>query len=199
MVQRRLFAIVLAAGSASRFGAAKQLAEFAGLPLAGHAVRAAENVCGANTVVVMGDEWRSVHRAVAPLRGFFVVNDTVHAGMAGSIVAGLRAVANAADAILLTLGDQPLVDARCLRGLIDAWDRSDDRIVCSCHENVLGPPAIFPTRYFAELDALDGDRGARILLDKYADRLVAVPSEFSAVDIDTQEDLLAAQRLISPD
>lgn len=199
MQQRQLFAIVLAAGGATRFGSAKQIADFNGQPLASHAVRAAEDACGGNTVVVVGDEWPSVHNAVAPLAGFLVRNDNVRSGMASSIVAGLSAVADVADAILLTLVDQPLVDARYLRKLIATWDQSEDRIVCSRYQSVLGPPTLFPARYFAELLDLGGDRGARALLERHADRLIVIPSAAAGIDIDTHEDLVAAQRRLSSD
>ena len=60
MNRHGLFAIVLAAGSSSRFGSCKQLAEYRGQPLVRYAVRAAESVCGSNTVLVAGDDWQAV-------------------------------------------------------------------------------------------------------------------------------------------
>ena len=186
-----LFAVVLAAGSASRFGSSKQLALFAGEPMVRRAVRCAERVCGARTLVVLGEDWRRVHEACAPLRGFLLRNEVHASGMASSIAAGVRAVAGAADAVLLLLCDQPLVTEENLRDLVDAWGRSNTTIACSAHDGILGPPAVFPARYFAELMGLEGDRGARGLLDKYAARVKEVPCAAAATDIDTPEDLRA--------
>ncbi len=189
MNSQHLFAVVLAAGSAKRFGSSKQLAPFAGEPMVRRAVRCAERICGARTLIVLGKDWRRVHEACAPLRGFLIRNEAHETGMAGSIAAGVRATAGAADAVLLMLCDQPLVTEDNLRDLVNAWGQSKTTIACSVHDGVAGPPAVFPARYFAELMALEGDRGARGLLDKYAAHVNKVPC--AAADIDTPEDLHA--------
>ena len=191
MNSQHLFAVVLAAGSASRFGSSKQLALFAGEPMVRRAVRCAERVCGARTLVVLGKDWQRVHEACAPLRGFLIRNDTHETGMASSIAAGVRAAAGAADAVLLLLCDQPLVTEDSLHELVHAWDQSRTTIACSAHDDVVGPPAVFPAKYFAELMALEGDRGARGLLDKHAAHVKKIPCATAAADIDTPDDLRA--------
>ncbi len=185
----RLFAVVLAAGNASRFGSTKQLAEYRGRPLVQLAVRRAERVCGADSILVVGADWRRVHEACAPLKGFLVMNDAHEAGMSSSIAAGVRAVATTADAILLLLADQPLVTSDDLTRLIDAWGGSATSIVCSSHAGVIGPPVIFPSRYFGELTAQSGDKGAREVLERHADEVVRVPCAAAAVDVDSPRDL----------
>jgi CTP:molybdopterin cytidylyltransferase MocA len=52
-------------------------------------------------------------------------------------------------------------------------------------------PAIFPRSRFAELAELRGDMGARMLLQRNPDRVVRVPMDSAALDIDTPEDLLS--------
>lgn len=199
MNRRRLFAIVLAAGSSSRFGSCKQLADYRGQPLVRYAVRAAESVCGSNSLLVVGKDWQAVHAACAPLSGFLVCNDNPRSGMAGSIVAGVAAVAETADAVLIMLADQPLVDTHCLQPLVDAWQQHEERIVCTTHAGIPGPPSIFPAACFPELQVLAGDRGARSLLERHADRVVRVPSAAASVDIDTPQDMAAAERHSKPD
>lgn len=193
-----LFAIVLAAGSSRRFGSCKQLAEYRGQALVRYAVRAAESVCGSNTVLVAGDDWRAVHAACAPLSGFLLRNDRPRSGMAGSIVAGVTAVAESADAVLIMLADQPLVDNRCLKQVINAWQQEDDRIVCTAHAGIPGPPSIFPASCFPELQALSGDRGARSVLERHAERVLRVPSAAASVDIDTPQDMARAHAPAKP-
>jgi CTP:molybdopterin cytidylyltransferase MocA len=55
----------------------------------------------------------------------------------------------------------------------------------------MGVPAIFPRSRFTDLTELRGDVGARALLRRNPDRVVRVPMESAALDIDTPEDLLA--------
>jgi CTP:molybdopterin cytidylyltransferase MocA len=50
---------------------------------------------------------------------------------------------------------------------------------------------VFPRSRFRELAELRGDIGARMLLQRNPDRVVRVPMESAALDIDTPEDLLA--------
>lgn len=184
-----MFAVVLAAGSASRFGSAKQLEPWRGSPLVAHAVRLAESVCGARSILVTGYEWRAVVDACRPLRGFFVNFRGFEAGMATSIACGVRAVAGAADAVLLLLADQPLVTRDHLQQLIARRAASPGDIVASAYGGTRGPPVIFPARTFGRLVQLEGDRGAREILAEEGARVQEVPFADAAVDIDRPEDL----------
>ena len=190
MDRKRLFAIVLAAGASRRFRATKQLADYCGEPLVGRAMRLAEAVCAERSVLVTGSDWRRVHDACAPLKGFFVRNEAFESGMGGSIACGIRAVAGSADAVLLLLADQPLITASYLRQMIVAWNGSDTRIVCSEFAGVVGPPVIFPAAYFDELVSLERDKGARVLLDTHHEQVIALSCEAAATDIDTRDDLI---------
>ena len=59
------------------------------------------------------------------------------------------------------------------------------------YAGAVGVPAIFPRSRFRELAELRGDIGARMLLHRNPDRVVRVPMESAALDIDTPEDLLS--------
>ena len=185
----RLYVIVLAAGTASRFGSTKQLAEYEGEPLVRRAVRLAESVCAERTVLVTGNDWQRVHDACAPLQGFLVRNEEYARGMGSSISCGVKAAAGVADAVLLLLADQPLITKQYLQDLIGEWNGSTDNIVCSEFSNTKGPPIIFPARYFGDLTRLDGDKGARVVLETHQENVVGLPCEAAAADIDTVDDL----------
>ena len=189
MTRKHLFAIVLAAGAARRFRATKQLADYCGEPLVCRAMRLSEAVCAQRSVLVTGSDWRRVHDACAPLEGFFVRNEAFESGMGGSIACGVRTVAGTADAVLLLLADQPLITASYLQQMIVAWNESDTTIVCSEFAGGVGPPVIFPARYFDDLMSLEGDTGARVLIDTHHEQVIALPSEAAAIDIDTVDDL----------
>lgn len=189
MCENSLFVVVLAAGTASRYGSTKQLAEYAGQPLVSRAIRAAEAVCGANSVLVTGNDWRKVAQACAPLKGFMVVNEEYADGIGGSLSAGVRSVAEVAGAVLILLTDQPLVTGEHLRNVIDSWRSDPNSIVASAYAGTEGPPVIFPQAFFADLMALTGDRGARSVLVTNADRVRTISFEDAAADIDVPGDL----------
>lgn len=192
---QRLFAIVLAAGAGSRFGGTKQLATYDGMPLVARAVRLAEAVCGPRTVLVAGHDWRSVVDACQPLQGFFTINDAYRAGMGGSIACGVRAVREAADAVILMLADQPLVTVSHLQRLIAGWSDSADSIAATSFAGTEGPPVIFPRSYFPDLVALEGDQGARAVLKRAGGRVRRLEFAPAAVDVDAPGDL---ERLSDP-
>lgn len=189
MSKNAIFAIVLAAGASTRFGRTKQLEQFEGLPLVARAVRKAESVCGDKTVLVVGKDWREVADACKPLAGFFVINDQYAQGIASSIACGVRAVADRADAILLTMADLPLVTAEHLSKLAQTWANSPASIVASAFEDTQGPPVVFPKTDFEALLELTGDRGARSVVDANSNRVLAITCQEAAFDIDRPEDL----------
>ena len=190
---RRVFAIVLAAGRATRFGSAKQLAAFDGAPLVVRAVRLAESVCGTHSVLVAGHEWQPVVAACAPLQGFFVNNSEHAEGMGSSIASGTRSIMHVADAVLLLLCDQPLVRRDHLERLLAVSRQDPGRIVASAYAGTAGPPILFPRRWFGDLAALQGDRGAREILEQAPDDVRVVTVEEAAIDIDRPEDLRELQ------
>lgn len=182
-----IFAVVLAAGEARRFGSTKQLAEFAGEPLVRKAVKLANCVCGQRTLLVAGNDWRRVTDACAPLTGFFVMNESYRAGIGGSLALAARSIAGVADAILVLLADQPLITRDHVDELITAWEASPERIVATRYGETMGPPAIFPGRCAAALAELHGDRGAKSIIA--SEDAVFVTCEPAAADIDRADDL----------
>ena len=189
MSMTSLYAVVLAAGTGSRFGSTKQLATFAGKPLVARAVRTAEGICGPRTLLVAGNDWKEVAAACEPLEGFMILNPRFADGIASSLTQGIRSVYDIADGVLLLLADQPLITAEHLKTMVAAWQSSPDSICASAYADTTGPPVILPRRYFADLLQLRGDRGAKALIDKNRDHVITIRLEDAAIDIDRPEDL----------
>jgi len=184
-----LFAVVLAAGRSRRFGSTKQLASLAGTPLVTGVVRTAESVCGACTVVIVGNDWQKVAAACEPLSGYLAVNPDYATGLGGSIATGVAALGDSAQGVLMLLADQPLVTAAHLQDLIDLWRSAPEEIVASAYAGTAGPPVIFPQAYFGVLKQLSGDRGAKDLLASNAASVRTISCMDAAVDIDRPADL----------
>ncbi len=189
MPEHSIFAIILAAGESNRFGSTKQLAQWDGLTLVSRAVRLAESVCGDRSVLVVGNDWQKVLAACGPQLGFFVLNEDYESGIASSIACGVGSAAHTADAVLLLMGDQPLITAQHLDALIAHWRATPEDIVVSEYAGVQGPPAIFPARCFESLSQLEGDQGARSVLSDGRFSVSGISFEAAAIDIDSPEDL----------
>ncbi len=189
MSGKMLFAVVLAAGASRRFGSTKQLASAGGAPLVRRAVRCAADICGPLTVLVAGNDWEKVVSAAGPLQGFFVINEVFADGLSTSLCAAVDIIDEVADAVLLLLADQPLVTTAHLNDLVSKWQEHPESIVASAYAETIGPPVIFPRGYFTALRSLEGDRGAKCIIDSNQDRLKMVSFEPAAVDIDRPADL----------
>ena len=184
-----VFAIVLAAGSATRFGATKQLVEIDGKSLVEHAVNIANDVCQDRCVLVVGHNHQAVAAACQSEPGFMIVNDNHAAGLGTSLALAVKSIRHVASAVMVLLADQPRITSQHVRALADAWDGSDDEIVATSFAGTQGPPVLFPAACFDELAGLTGDRGGRHLFDDQRFRLSTVVFEPASIDIDTPEDL----------
>jgi molybdenum cofactor cytidylyltransferase len=187
--QQRIFAVVLAAGKSTRFGALKQLASFGDESLVLRAARLARAVCGDNSLLVTGYRCHEVLEAAQGVCSMSVFNDEYERGMASSIAIAARTLAGTADAMLILLADQPLVNAAHLRDIAASWSGACNEIVASGYGEHAGPPVLLPEASFAELQILAGDQGARQLFSDPRYTLKVLKSEPAGIDIDTPEDL----------
>ena len=184
-----IFAAIMAAGRASRFGATKQIASYAGEPLAGHAAAVARRAFGDRVLNVLGHDLSAVLHALGPDGGFAIVNDDYEQGLGSSIACAARSCRELADALVIVLADQPLVTAAHLRDLVEAWSGAEHRIVATAFDDTRGPPVLFPRAAFDDLSRLRGDRGAHTLLRDSRFELRSIRFQLAAVDIDLPADL----------
>lgn len=182
-------AVVLAAGTASRFGSQKLLAPFRGATLVRRTV---ENVLVSQvveTVIVLGRDGEEVRGALAGLPVRFVTNSDFRRGLSTSLRAGLEAIAPSTTAALIVLGDQPGVTAAIIDQLIEEGRRSGRPIVVPEYAGVRGNPVMFDATMFAELRAIEGDQGARAVVARDPARVGTVSFPFDMPeDVDTPED-----------
>ena len=184
----RIFAVVLAAGQSQRFGATKQLQIFDGEALVRRAAALARSVCSENSLLVVGHDWREVIAAADGQCRFIAINEKHADGIGSSISCAARSLKHAADALLILLADQPLINADHLNALLSAWSGDDDEIVASAYAGVQGSPVLMPSGAFSKLAELRGDSGARKLMDDPDFRVSTVWFDPAAIDIDTRED-----------
>jgi molybdenum cofactor cytidylyltransferase len=187
--QRSIGIVVLAAGAASRFGSAKQLAHIDGAALVRRAASAA-CASAAHVVVVTGAHRAAVEACLAGLPVECAFNADWESGMGSSIGCGIRALAamQAVDAAIVALADQVAIGSSAFADLAAAYAGVPTNIVAAGYAGIVGPPCLFPRRYFGELTALRGDHGARSVLERHADSVRVLTLPAAAIDIDTQAD-----------
>ena len=186
-----LYAIVLAAGAATRFGSPKQLVRISGRPLLHNTVSRAVEIAGAATIVVLGAYAAELAPLLSHTPATVVINRDWREGIGSSIRTAVARVPATCTGVMIVLADQAAVTAQDLQRLVSAWKRQPEYVAAALYSGSTGVPAIFPRARFAELTGLRGDMGARMLLQRNPDRVVRVPMDSAALDIDTPEDLLS--------
>jgi molybdenum cofactor cytidylyltransferase len=198
-------AVVLAAGNASRFGAAKQVLSIDGTPMVRRAVLTALAAGLAPVVVVVGAHAQAVRESLAGLDIHFADNPDWMDGMGGSLAYGVNAALTQAprlQVLMVLLADQPSIQPTDLQAMLEQHARHPDRILAAHYGGHSGPPCLFPASTFAELALLTGPEGARGVLKRHAKSVDTFALPSAALDIDTPADhaaWLAGHRSIEPD
>ena len=185
-------AIVLAAGEATRFGKAKQLLVWEGKTLVGRAVEACFEAFCDPVIVVTGAYQTELEEALKfytlDQRLILAHNPDFNQGLGSSIQVGLNALfASQADlhAVLIVLADQPRVDAKFLRKLIELTQ--DHEAAALGDPSGPGVPACFGESLFTRLLNMDGQGAKAILRDPKVSTAI-LKDDAKRLDIDTFED-----------
>lgn len=192
MPEHRLGIIVLAAGASVRMGTPKQLLHIGGASLIRRAAQAAIESEGHPVVVVLGANAELIREELEGLEVQMAVSSEWSVGMSASIRCGVKRLLTLApeiEGVVLMLADQPEVTGGSLRKLMRAHKGSG--LVAARYDNVLGTPALFSREHFGELLQLDGQSGARSLIERHRERVLAIDLPEAARDLDTPEDLAA--------
>lgn len=175
-------AVILAAGSSTRFGSPTAAIRIGSRTILEIVVDTAV-AAGLSPVIVVAQSWLAVPESVEVVR-----NDAPQQGMSRSLRVGINAVPPDAEAAVVLLADQPTVDVEHIRSL-DGW-RGGTPIVATRAAGVLGPPALLEREAFALVDGIGGDAGLRDLL-RADPTLVTAVDHAALPDIDTAGDLAA--------
>ncbi len=193
---RRVSAILLAAGLSKRLGRNKLL-----LPLGDETVirKTAKAVLAAavsDVILVTGHEEALVKQAVRGLNVRLKHNPRYAQGQSTSMVAGVEAASEAADAYLFVLGDQPLLTPGIVNDMISLYQtsRPDTLVVAPAFEGRRGNPTLFSAFLRNELLQTSGDAGGRGIIQRLEKEspgkivFLHLPNDDIFLDIDTEKD-----------
>ena len=185
---RKVAALVLAAGSSRRMGGANKLLQpVGGIAMLRRAVNAALASRCTSVLVVTGADAGAAHACLAGLEVQFAHNPDHASGMASSLRCGLAALPADADAAMVLLADMPRIDGGHVDRLLAAFDPRQPKIVAPVKDGRRGNPILWPREFFAEMMAVEGDVGAREVLQRHASQVEAVAFDDDAIfaDVDT--------------
>lgn len=184
--------VLLAAGSSSRMGQAKQLLDINGEPLIKHTLKKMLTAASDFPVIsVLGAKAASIKPFIQELSTDIVINENWERGMGTSLVAALQHIENYyldTTAILLSVCDQPYLTTVLLQQMIEKHLAEPQQIITACYANSFGVPAILPKRFFPALATLQADKGAKKIMHQHPEALILIDFPKGHIDFDTLED-----------
>jgi molybdenum cofactor cytidylyltransferase len=187
--QKGISAIVLAAGTSSRMGQAKQLLSLGSSTVLAQTIEHARAAGVDEVILVLGSSAESIRHHLSPsLAGVkVVVNQSYEQGMATSLHAGLSALDPRSAAALIILGDQPFTLSQTLDQIIQAYRDSGAPIVIPTCQGTRGNPVLLDRSVFSEALALQGDVGCRAIFEKHLEEIVNVEVEDTGILLDLDD------------
>lgn len=188
--QGQLAAIVLAAGESTRMGSNKLLLPWRDTTVLGQTLANVGATTIRTVIVVTGKNPEPI-AALATNAGFQAVHNPDYAnGMLSSVQAAVRYLPSEVQAVLIILGDQPMVSPTVIEALVDAYRHTDHGLVAPFFRGRRGNPVLIDRRYFEELLNLLAGLAPRVLLERHPDDImaVAVDTETILQDLDKPED-----------
>ena len=192
MSQPNVGIVILAAGGSTKLGSPKQLVQFKGKTVFRRSVESALACEPDGLIVVLGSRAEEISIETEGLPVEIVINKEWEVGISSSIKAGLARLIELRpdiDAVIIMLSDQPFVDEKTIRSLLDTYRTTGKPIVASEYNGVLGVPALFDRMMFEELTKLEGDAGARVIIrQSLSEDIATISAPEAAFDIDTPDD-----------
>jgi molybdenum cofactor cytidylyltransferase len=182
-------AILLAAGSGSRFGGGKLLAPLPdGTPIGLASWRTLSTAISDSVAVVRTGDTQL--RDILQASGATVIECTdAKAGMSRSLIAGLQATEDSS-AWIIALGDMPYIKPATIHKIAATLD--DGALIAQpVYRGKRGHPVGFSGRLRTELMNISGDEGAREVVKRHRDECSLIECDDPGIvrDIDTREDL----------
>lgn len=187
---KEIWAIILAAGASTRMKQQKLLLPFNGKTIIETVVENVARSVNSNIMVVLGSHHEQIQEQIVNYPVKFCVNENYMSGMLSSAICGFRALPFEAKAALIFLADQPQIPPQVTDLVIKAWIQSGKGIVMPTFNGRRGHPVLIETRYKAEIEHLDPEKGLRTLSEKFKDDVYEVECIIPEIlrDIDTPEE-----------
>jgi molybdenum cofactor cytidylyltransferase len=185
--QGPIVGVLLAAGSATRFGADKLLAVLPAGPPVGVAALKGLAAAVDHVVVVLRPGDAALAEVLREQGPRITVCADAARGMGASLAWGVRA-APLAGAWVIALADMPWVRSETIGAVVAAL-RSGAQLVAPAHRGSRGHPVGFAAAFYPELIALRGDEGAKSVLAAQSVRLIDTDDSAVLRDVDVPDDL----------
>lgn len=186
----KIAGLILAAGGSSRMGDQNKLLQLIdGMPMVKKVVESClhSNLSSIYVVLGHGSEW--INNCISTEGINFVNNEDWRLGMASSINSGIGAMNNDFDGAMILLGDMPYIETKLIDQMIELFQ--EYKIVVPVKNGRQGNPVLFSSTFFNDLQSIDGDKGAKRVIQENFSSVVPTHVMTNAIfrDIDTPQQM----------
>ena len=159
-----------------------------GIPLIKHSVK---NILASSIdelIIVLGYQNEIVKKLIDKNDKIkFVFNKDFENGIASSIKVGLNHLSKNTEAFFICLGDMPMVNSDIYNQLIESINQKD--IIVPTYNNQQGNPVLFSISMKDKIKTVEGDMGAKKIIDMNKDKIlffkindISVTKDFNTKD-----------------
>jgi molybdenum cofactor cytidylyltransferase len=174
--------IILAGGEAKRFGKNKLVEKINGKEII---LRVLDAVPTEDRAIIVGKYWEDILKLIQ--NEIVIYNPFWRNGLSSSLKLGIKFFYNY-DAVMVFLGDMPLITKDISRKIIQSFEETCIAIVPTYSE-IWGNPVILRKNIFDEIMQLSGDKGAKDILKKKKNVCTIEIGKEVLTDVDTESDL----------
>lgn len=195
MKDQNIGALILAAGTASRMGTAKQLLKLNKEPMLAHVIQLALAECFSEVIAVIGHEANAIQETihVTDARFRWVINEDYHMGQGTSLKKGMNQISKRHSSVMVFLGDLPFISLKTTHdifkqgaSMLKEYEKSF--VVQPSYQGTAGHPVFFGNIKPEWFKEIEGDRGAKAIMDKFkVKKRMPVEDQGVLFDIDTPE------------
>ncbi|MBE7637422.1 NTP transferase domain-containing protein [Sneathiella sp. P13V-1] len=192
----KIAALILAAGQSRRMGPEnKLLALIDDKPILRHVAENLANTGVEQISMVTGHEADQIKSLVWDMPIQMIENPDYAEGLSTSLKAGMKALQDKYEGIIVCLGDMPFVTPDQFQQMIDAFDPVEGRaIIVPTFKGKRGNPVLLSSQFADEVEKISGDMGAKAIISENDHLVHGVEFDSDAIftDIDTPQMLKAA-------
>lgn len=186
----KIAGLILAAGGSSRMGDQNKLLQLIdGTPMVKKVVASCLHSNLSSIYVVLGHDSEWINNCISTEGINFVNNEDWRLGMASSINSGIGAMNNDFDGAMILLGDMPYIETKLIDQMIELFQ--EYKIVVPVKNGRQGNPVLFSSTFFNDLQSIDGDKGAKRVIQENFSSVVLTHVMTNAIfrDIDTPQQM----------
>jgi molybdenum cofactor cytidylyltransferase len=185
-------AIILAAGESKRMGQPKMLLPWGDTTVLGRVIEVFHAAGVQEVLVITGGAREQVEKTIGnSARTAF--NEGYKSGeMLSSLQTGLSALKPETDAVLIALGDQPQIEEKTVRLVLQEYERRGASIVVPSYQLHRGHPWLAARKHWKTILQMQRPDSPREFLNRFSHEIhyVEVNSPTILQDLDTPEDYL---------